>query len=98
MIGEHVAMVKKDSNGQITWVLGIVESVTDSEQCRVAHMVSKDQIKWTFPKKANIEEVNNSDIICSNLAVKYCQTANICCTIEKKLKEKLNMEVVSLTG
>ena len=32
------------------------------------------------------------------LAVKYCQTANICCTIEKKLKEKLNLEVASFAG
>ena len=95
-IGEHVALLRKDSE-RITWVIGIIEGVCDSQRYRVAQMSTKDFIKWTFPKKAVIEDVRFEDIICSNIAVKYCQTANICCTIGAKLKVNLNKKVASLS-
>ena len=86
-----------DEKGVCDWVLGIVDGLVDNESTRITHMVStKANIKWTFPEEAEIGLVDHEQIICWNMAVTYCRTAKICCTIKKQLENKLNSEVANL--
>ena len=68
-IGEHVAVLK-NKFGEVIWMLGIVESCVNDHKICVAEMVSKDRIKWTFPKSAKMTDFEHEHVICWNIGVR----------------------------
>ena len=95
-IGEHVAVLVKDTEDKITWSLGIIDSVIDSNTYKVAIMISNEGLKWTFPDTAVIANITNEQVLSWKVPVRYWKTAKIRCSMDKKLVEKLNQDVESL--
>ena len=95
-IGEHVAVLVKDTEDKITWSLGIIDSVIDSNNYNVVIMISNEGLKWTFPDTAVIANITNEQVLSWKVPVRYWKTAKIRCSMDKKLVEKLNQDVESL--
>ena len=70
-VGEHIAVLIKDDANNISWSLGIIDSVINSSTFDVAIMTSNEGLKWTFPDTAVIKNFTSEQVFFWKVPVRY---------------------------
>ena len=70
-VGEHIAVLIKDDANNISWSLGIIDSVINSTTFDVAIVTSNEGLKWTFPDTAVIKNFTSEQVFFWKVPVRY---------------------------
>ena len=86
-VGEHIAVFWFENNTKI-WYLGLVEKVND-DSAYIAYI----KTDWIFPDEADIQIIEDDEILKRHITVIYLQSEHIGCQIDKNVVKDVENEL-----